>query len=199
MKKNEVGNFLLGRDVFEIKNLSPAKIHNTVFTEYILNRCITVANTAELFTSDISEHDIKETVNKCLSFCAPGPHALVLVVNPKDFGPEKSQRMVDIVKSFSERAFQHSIVFIYGHHTADQETTKGIVELCEGRTYQYKKQDQAGALRVIEDMISKKGWSFLTCDEAITTEIPGPSKPEEQDRDACKITTLLNSIVGESP
>lgn len=164
LRKNKVGNTLLGKDVFEKLNpSSPTKNHNSVFSGYVLDRVITVANTAELFASDLSDNTLKEKVKECVSLCAPGPHALVLVINPEDFDKEKRKRMEGIINSFSDQAFQHSIVFTYKDHKMDKKEYKSITELCRG-TYQYKKQDQTGALKAIEDMISKKEWSVLACD-----------------------------------
>lgn len=166
LRKNKVGNLLLGRDAFEADNLSsPERNHNTVFTGYMPDQVITVANTAELFASDLPDHLIKKRVKECASLCAPGPHALVLVIS-QGFDHEKRRRMEVIMNFFSDQAFQHSIVFIYKDHKTDKQAVQSITKLCGGRTYHYtsKSGEQTHALKAIEDMISKKNWSVMDCE-----------------------------------
>ncbi|XP_076129253.1 GTPase IMAP family member 8-like [Alosa pseudoharengus] len=194
VKKNKVCNSLLDKDVFETEaTTAPTKNHNIAFTRFVQDSVITVAVTGELFTEDLSDQDIKEKVKECVALCAPGPHALVLVVNSQDFA--KRQRMVDIVNSFSEQAFQNSIVFFTDKDPkTDKEEIKSITELCGGRTYQFKKKTRRGALKAIKEIISGNNWSFVTCDkckEKESTETPEPStecsKQQDQDGEPTKI------------
>lgn len=119
---NKIGNLLLGRDTFETKSvLSRGQQRSSArkptafmtFTGCTPEICIFMVNTADVFTPDISDDDLKQKVKECASLCAPGPHALVLVVNAKDFGKVENQKLEKTVNSFSEQAFQHSIAFSY--------------------------------------------------------------------------------------
>lgn len=179
MDTTEVFNLLLGRDRVEMEN-SSAKNYNTGFTGFVLNRCITMVSTADLFTSDISDDDLKQKVKECVSLCAPGPHALLLVINPEDFDEEKRKKLENIVTSFSEEAFQHSIVFTYEEQSQHKALQK-IITGCGGRIYQYSEEDQASALNAIENMISQNSWSYITCDE--TTEMDSNGQKNEDGND----------------
>lgn len=171
-KTNKIGNLLLGRDTFETKSSvlsrdqqrSPAKKPTAfmTFTVYTPETCIFMVNTADVFTPDISD-DLKQKVKECASLCAPGPHALVLVVNPTNFGKVENQKLEKIVNSFSEQAFQHSIAFIYKEQKQHHDELKKIITKCEGGCYQCNKPDQAKALRFIEQMITKNSCRYLTC------------------------------------
>lgn len=181
LRKNVVGNLLLGKDVFEKRtSSSPEKNHSTGFSGYVDGRCITIANTADLFTPVISNDDLKQKVKECVSLCAPGPHALVLVVNAKEFNAEKRQRMELIVESFSEQAFQHSVVFIYKKHERNQEDFKKLTELCQGREFQWHQysmfqgsERQRKALQSIEDIVSENECRYIPCDEQDEYDLTG--------------------------
>ncbi|KAL2082232.1 hypothetical protein ACEWY4_022050 [Coilia grayii] len=162
--KSKVGNTLLGKEVFETKDKSsPAKNHNTAFTGYVLNTYITMVSTAELFTPDLSEEVLKQRIKECASLCAPGPHALALLLDPSDFGEEQSQRMAQILNYFSEEVFNHSIVFFYKETKLENVETEKILASCGGRKHQYKNRNQLEALEAIGEMVVKNDWSFVTC------------------------------------
>lgn len=178
LKTNLVGNFLLGRDVFETSSpSSPEKNHNTEFTGYVLDRVVTVVNTAELFGPDSSYDNINQKVKECLSLCAPGPHALVLAINPNDFDEGKKQRMEDIVKAVSEQAFHHAVIFIYKKSRKSKEDIRKIANLCQERVFQcwhpqyslYQYSEQLGlrkqAFKAIEDVISKNNFKYILCNK----------------------------------
>ncbi|KAL2082233.1 hypothetical protein ACEWY4_022051 [Coilia grayii] len=173
MKKNEIGNFILRRDVFEVRNSSShERNHTTAFTGYVLDRRISVVITAELFSADFSAYVLKQRVKECMTLCAPGPHALVLLINHHDFDEKVRQRMEAIVNFFSENAFQHSIVFLYNNQRDGNKEIKEIITACGGRAYQYSRHDQTGALKVIEEMILGNGWRCLCNDGESPSAVP---------------------------
>ncbi|XP_063060241.1 GTPase IMAP family member 4-like [Engraulis encrasicolus] len=105
VKNNKVGNTLLGKQVFETEDQSsPMTSHNAAFTRYVHYKYITVASPADLFASDLSEDTLRQRVRECTSLCHPGPHALVLVVDPSDFGEQQRWRVTKIINFFSEQA-----------------------------------------------------------------------------------------------
>lgn len=207
LKKNECGNFLLGQEKFETDASTSSAKKNTTFSGCVLDRHITMVNTADLFSPDVSDGDLKLRVRECVSLCAPGPHALVLVVNAKEFNAEKRQRMELIVNSFSDQAFQHSIVFIQKHEIKSKKEIKQLIAFCRGRMYQYpymlshnRRHDQNSAINAIEDMISQNGFSYVTygpfkAEECVTDD---GSKKRSRQRDENTKAVLLNEKLGES-
>ncbi|XP_063059123.1 GTPase IMAP family member 4-like [Engraulis encrasicolus] len=114
LRTSKVGNTLLDKEVFEYKdNSSPGKNHSSAFTGYVRNTHTTVVCPADLFASDFTDITVRQRVKECTSLCHPGPHALVLVVDPSDFREQHRRRMEQIMDFFSEQARKHAIVFIY--------------------------------------------------------------------------------------
>lgn len=163
--RNRVGNTLLGKEVFETKDkISPGKNHSTGFTGYVLNTYISVVSTAEMFSQELSEEVLKKRVRECVSLCAPGPHALVLLVDPGDFGEDHSQRMFQLLDFFSEQVFNHAIVFTYKDTKQENAEIEKILACCGGRKHQHRNKNQVEALEAIGEMVLKNDWSFVTCD-----------------------------------
>lgn len=211
LKKNKLINFLLGKELFETDaSTSLAKNHSSSFSGYVSDRWMTMVNTADLFTPDISDDDLKQKVYECVSFCAPGPHALVLVVDAKGFNAENRQRMELIVNTFSDQAFQHSVVFTQKYETKNNNEIENLTAFCRGRMYQhphlvshcYRKYDQKSAIQAIEDMISENECSYITCapikaEEHLTDE-DGKKRSRQMDKNIKERKALSQTNLGES-
>lgn len=154
-RTTKVGNILLDKKAFE--DFNPDMVH-------MLNKYIEVVLVPDLFASKLSEDTLRQIVKKCMFRCAHGPHALVLVVNPSDFGEQQRRRMEQVMGFFSEKACKHAMVFIYKEEqkqAREKKEIEMIIQSCEGRYHSYTK-NQTEALQAIEEMVSKNGYSPLT-------------------------------------
>lgn len=176
LKKNKVGNLILGTDAFETRNSTcQRKMKNEAITKQVAGQNITVVNTADLFDPQISAPVIRERLKECADLCDPGPHAFVLVMS-SHFSQTDKQRMNDILTFFSEQAFQHSVAFIEEQHReVTNPEIQEIITACKGRTYKYYRSQSYSysAIETIQKMIQENKYSHVTCslhDQADVTE-----------------------------
>ena len=108
---SRVGNFILGRNVFDTKAPPPSVEQlSGRARENVEGRYITLINTPHLFDSSLSEDQFTEQVKECMSLCAPGPHVIVLVIQPDDFTETDRDRLYHILHSLSEEPLKHTLV-----------------------------------------------------------------------------------------
>ncbi|XP_057182966.1 GTPase IMAP family member 7-like [Triplophysa rosa] len=89
-------------------------------TGEVAERDITLVDTPGLFDTDISEENLKHEISKCVNMTAPGPHAIVLVIQPGPFTEEERRSVEKIRAIFGEEADKHTIIlFTHGDELTD--------------------------------------------------------------------------------
>ncbi|KAJ0037019.1 hypothetical protein NL108_014352, partial [Boleophthalmus pectinirostris] len=73
---------------------------------------ITVINTPDLLHPDFTEEELKNKIEEFADASEPGPHVLLLVLQPEDFTSQQQQRLQKVLEMFSENSFDHSMVLI---------------------------------------------------------------------------------------
>ncbi|XP_063344750.1 GTPase IMAP family member 8-like [Pelmatolapia mariae] len=101
---------------------------------------IVVINTPDLLLTKISQDKLKEHVGTCVRLSDPGPHVFLLVLQPEDFTEEHKQRLCRVLQLFSDRSFDHSLIFM---STSREESSfencvthpplKDMIRLCRYR------------------------------------------------------------------
>lgn len=109
---SRVGNFLLGRSAFDSKSL-PDDHHS----ERVTGEDMALINCSYLFQPNLLYFQITEGVKECISLCAPGPHAILLILQHHDFSEDDKHRVKTVLKEFSNQAIKRTIVL-----TTDEET-----------------------------------------------------------------------------
>ncbi|KAJ8345293.1 hypothetical protein SKAU_G00294860 [Synaphobranchus kaupii] len=113
--KSATGNTILGEERFKSE---PCMSSVTGVCEKaqvsVLGRQVTLVDTPGLFDTSLSPEDIKEEIVRCLAMSAPGPHAVLLVVQIGRF-TEEEQRCVELIQTiFQSDAAQYTIL-IFTH------------------------------------------------------------------------------------
>ncbi|ROK38585.1 GTPase IMAP family member 8 [Anabarilius grahami] len=117
-ENNQVGNIILGTTVFHNEApSSSSQQHSVRFSGTVEKRNLAVINTPHLFQSHLLHHEITQRVTECVSWSAPGPHVIILVLQYNDFSEQDRHRVIYVLKLFSEKAIKHTIVL-----TTDEET-----------------------------------------------------------------------------
>uniref|UniRef100_A0A3B3XV93 AIG1-type G domain-containing protein n=1 Tax=Poecilia mexicana TaxID=48701 RepID=A0A3B3XV93_9TELE len=79
--RSSLANTILGKDVFEVKNFtSSAVTHCRSEAQRVHGRSLAVVDTPGVFHSGLSEKEQKREIERCISECAPGPHAFLIVL-----------------------------------------------------------------------------------------------------------------------
>ncbi len=110
-ENRRVANTILGRAALDKEALSYSQQHRVRISGEVEGRNITVFNTL-LLQSDLLHQQLIEAVRECVSQSAPGPHAIVLVLQYKNFSENETerQRVKTVLNLFSEQAMKHTIV-----------------------------------------------------------------------------------------
>nr|XP_023660083.1 immune-associated nucleotide-binding protein 12-like isoform X1 [Paramormyrops kingsleyae] len=128
--KSSAGNVILGEEKFKVSCVPYDATTDCQTEEGNVNgRKITVTDTPGIFDTGRSEKDLKYSIISCLSECAPGPHAFILVLTVGRYTREEKESVKMILKWFGEEALKHTVVlFTHGDELHKNETIKEFVD-----------------------------------------------------------------------
>ncbi|KAI4881090.1 hypothetical protein NFI96_023703, partial [Prochilodus magdalenae] len=163
---SRVGNFILGRSAFDTEAPPPsAEWHNERARGKVERSYITLINTPHLFDPGLSLDQLRVQVTESMSLCAPGPHVLVLVLQPDDFNEEDRDRLNSIFSSLSEEPHKHTLILtthtLQSGSRADpvqENIIKQIITECRNRHFEFSTEPSRSALiEVMENMVKENG------------------------------------------
>ncbi|XP_018543543.2 uncharacterized protein LOC108890939 isoform X1 [Lates calcarifer] len=97
-------------------------------TRTVKGRSITLIDTPGFFDSERSEEDIKPEIMSCITECAPGPHAFLIVLKVDRFTEHEQAVITKILQYFSEDALKYAvIVFTHGDQLPKGKTIQDFV------------------------------------------------------------------------
>nr|XP_023670735.1 immune-associated nucleotide-binding protein 7-like [Paramormyrops kingsleyae] len=141
--KSSAGNVILGEEKFKVSS-DPNSVTIDCQTEErnINGWKLAVTDTPGIFDTGRSEKDVKYSIISCLTECAPGPHAFILVLRVGRHTKEEKESVRKILKWFGEEALKHTIVlFTHGDELPKNQTIKEYVEKDEDLKGLVKKCD----------------------------------------------------------
>uniref|UniRef100_A0A8C6UZN4 AIG1-type G domain-containing protein n=1 Tax=Neogobius melanostomus TaxID=47308 RepID=A0A8C6UZN4_9GOBI len=120
-QRSAVGNLLLENDAFDLNTncKSSLKIGGP-----LQEKKISVINTPDLLQADLTADRLAEFLKEIADNSAPGPHVFLLVLQPEDFTEQHQSRLQSVLESFSEQAYNHSLVLI----STPRAETPGFME-----------------------------------------------------------------------
>ncbi|XP_078020754.1 GTPase IMAP family member 7-like isoform X1 [Epinephelus lanceolatus] len=142
--KSSLANTILGEAKFKINNLNDLETQcSPAETKTINGRSITVIDTPGFFDTERSE---KREIVRCITECAPGPHAFLIVLKVEKFTEQEKAVITQICEYFSEDALNYAvIVFTHGdqlpegmkmdEYVKQSEGLSGLVKKCGGRCH----------------------------------------------------------------
>ncbi|RXN24100.1 GTPase IMAP family member 7-like isoform X1 [Labeo rohita] len=120
-----VGNFILGRAAFDSE--APPDVVERVAGR-LKDRHVIIINSPQLLQTNISDHQITQTVRECVHLSDPGPHVIGLLLKHEPCSAEDQERVEKVLLSFSERVYQHTM------------TLEDIEKMNDGRHLDYAKE-----------------------------------------------------------
>lgn len=76
---------------------------------------VSVVDTPGLFDTFLPEDAVKREISKCINMSAPGPHAILLVINVGPFSAEERDAVKKVEEIFGEGAWKYTIIlFTHG-------------------------------------------------------------------------------------
>ncbi|TKS93029.1 GTPase IMAP family member 7 [Collichthys lucidus] len=127
--KSNLANTIFGEDVFKIchtANSGTGKCQAE--TKSVNGRSITLIDTPGFFDTDKPQEDLKPEIVGCITECAPGPHAFLILLKVEKFTEQEEAVIHKICQCFSEDALKYAvIVFTHGDNLPKGEKIEDFV------------------------------------------------------------------------
>uniref|UniRef100_A0A3P9CZS6 AIG1-type G domain-containing protein n=1 Tax=Maylandia zebra TaxID=106582 RepID=A0A3P9CZS6_9CICH len=187
--KSHLGNNILGEELFatyDSPNSGTMKCQTE--TKTVSGRSITLIDTPGFFDTGRSEEDLKPEIMSCMTECAPGPHAFLIVLRVGKFTEHEQAVVTKIVQSFSDEALKYAVVvFTHGDQlkknmkiedfVSQNKNLSDLVSKCDGRchvfdnehwnnnqpnNYRSNQFQLEELLKTIEKMVVEKNGGYYT-------------------------------------
>ncbi|XP_029310759.1 uncharacterized protein LOC115023694 [Cottoperca gobio] len=139
--KSNLANTMFGEKLFSTNhspNSGTSKCQAE--TKCINGRSITLIDTPGFFDVGRSEQEMKPEIVRCITECAPGPHAFLIVLKVEKFTEQEKAVISKICQYFSEDALKYAVVvFTHGNQLPKGMTIEKFVSLNENLSDLVKK------------------------------------------------------------
>ncbi|XP_019111401.2 GTPase IMAP family member 7-like [Larimichthys crocea] len=127
--KSSLANTIFREEMFQIGHtVNSETIKCQAGTESVNERSITLIDTPGFFDTNKSEDEMKREIVRCITECAPGPHAFLIVFKVEKFTEQEQAVVNKINKYFSEEAFKYAtVVFTHGDQLKEGQTIEDFV------------------------------------------------------------------------
>ncbi|XP_051501962.1 GTPase IMAP family member 8-like [Myxocyprinus asiaticus] len=124
--KSSVGNLLLGRNAFDTE--APRLFQDCVKIArgQIEEQRISVVNTPCLFDRQVPEIQITQALKLCVALSTPGPHVLLLILQPDTLAEKNRNLMTKTLNSWSDHAQKHTIVLLMKRPKKSSATSSNV-------------------------------------------------------------------------
>ncbi|XP_005797852.1 GTPase IMAP family member 7-like [Xiphophorus maculatus] len=176
--KSATGNTILGREAFE-SDLSPSSLTAECHkARGVVNGCnVAVIDTPGLFDTNFTQEDVLKKIKMCISLCAPGPHAFLVVLELGRFTQEEKDTVKMIQDTFGEDAQRYTMVlFTHGDQLKNQTIEnfisesldlRALIDKCQSRYHIFNNEikdlkQTYLLLDKIEEMVAANGGGYYT-------------------------------------
>ncbi|XP_060760175.1 uncharacterized protein LOC132870524 isoform X2 [Neoarius graeffei] len=184
-----VGNRILGTTAFGTEgSRHSVSLQCERVRGHVKGRSITIVNAPHLFQQNLSNHQFTQCIQECASLSDPGPHVIMLIVQPEDFTEADKRRVDRILSDLSEDAHNYTMVLttknieIGTSVDQDQETVlQEIIAECNYKHLNFSECSQDALLKKMEEMV-KVNKGNLICEIYEEADSAVSQKPSEQFR-----------------
>ncbi|XP_038559184.1 GTPase IMAP family member 8-like [Micropterus salmoides] len=169
-ERSSVGNFILGETKFNTEEEPDRCLRER---GRLKEKKIVLINTPDLLHPNISEHKLTEHVTNCVRLSDPGPHVFLLVLQPEDFTEKHKLRLCRVLKLFSDRSFDHSLVLISTLRREvpglmdkymEQPPLKDLIRKCGYRYLKQKNLELPELLTRLDQIVKENNGEHVSCD-----------------------------------
>ncbi|RVE60254.1 hypothetical protein OJAV_G00179150 [Oryzias javanicus] len=228
--KSSLAKNIIGEKRFEVNHSATSGTSKCkAESKSLSQRSITFVDTPGFFdNTGRSEEDMKREIVKCITECAPGPHAFLIVLKVEKYTAQEKAVVEKMTQYFPEDAFRFTVVlFTHGDQLPEETTIKEfvqksealshLVEKCSGRCHvvdnKYWNNSQQEDYRSntfqikelfnsIDKIVEVNNKGYYTSDmlHAVTTKLEKEKArlPPEESPQKAK-EALIDSIMEETP
>ncbi|XP_048851878.1 uncharacterized protein LOC125720459 isoform X2 [Brienomyrus brachyistius] len=176
--KSATGNTILGKKKFTSKtSKNSVTMSCAKAKEEVAGRKMSVVDTPGLFNTKLSKEDLMKKITECVSLCAPGPHAFLVLLQVGRFTQEEQEALNIIQEVFGPESARYTMVlFTHGdvlgeaaeRFLSGDKKINEFIEKCQGGYHVFNNKDVWNASQVtdlldkIEEMIEKNGGGHYT-------------------------------------
>uniref|UniRef100_I3JM82 AIG1-type G domain-containing protein n=1 Tax=Oreochromis niloticus TaxID=8128 RepID=I3JM82_ORENI len=187
--KSHLGNTILGEELFATyPSPNSGTIECQTETKTVSGRSITLIDTPGFFDTGRSEADLNSEIMSCMTECAPGPHAFLIVLRVDKFTEHEQAVITKTVQYFSDEALKYAVVvFTHGDQldenlkiedfVSQNKNLSDLVSKCGGRchvfdnkhwnnnqpnNYRSNQFQVEELLKTIEKMVAERNGGYYT-------------------------------------
>ncbi|KAL0198980.1 hypothetical protein M9458_007520, partial [Cirrhinus mrigala] len=124
------------------------------------NRHVMVINSPQLLQTNVSDHQITQTVRECVNLSDPGPHVIVLLLKHDQCSTEDQEHV-------EKRVFQHTMVISTQEPTETDDILQKIIQKCANRHFRLQRSSSPDdLLQAFEDIVQMNDGCHLVCTKA---------------------------------
>ncbi|XP_034547371.1 GTPase IMAP family member 8-like [Notolabrus celidotus] len=171
-ERSSVGNFILRETEFNTEEEPDGCLK---VRRQMKEKDIVLINTPDLLSPHISEDRLTEHVTDCVRLSDPGPHVFLLVLQPEDFSEEHKLRLCRVLKLFSDRSFDHSLILIsspreQGSKYTQYSPLKDMIRECRYRYVERMNLELPELLTRLDQIVKEHYGEHVSCDVFMDTE-----------------------------
>ncbi|XP_026109552.1 GTPase IMAP family member 8-like [Carassius auratus] len=183
-----VGNFILGRAAFD-SEAAPDVVERV--GGRLKDRHLMIINSPQLLQTNISDHQITQTVRECVFLSDPGPHVILLLLKHEQCSTEDQERVEKVLLSFSEQVYQHTMVLSTQETTETNDILQKIIQKCANGHFSLQRSSSPeDLLQMFEEIVKMNDGRHLECAEAAQCFIV-----EQQTTDKLSEDVKLNLVM----
>ncbi|XP_071372051.1 GTPase IMAP family member 7-like [Centroberyx affinis] len=144
--RSSAGNTILGETVFKINHSADLQTIRQAKSRSVEGRSFTLIDTPRFFDTDNSEEQLQPEIVRCITECAPGPHAFLIVLKVEQFTHQEEEVITKMTQYFSPDVFRYAaVLFTHGEQLPEgmtiqqfvnqSEALSDLVEKCGGRCH----------------------------------------------------------------
>ncbi|KAF7643096.1 hypothetical protein LDENG_00245160 [Lucifuga dentata] len=174
--KSSLANTIFGETVFNIDHSANSGTSVCqAATRSVNGRSITLIDTPGFFDTDQPEKEQESEIVRCITECAPGPHAFLIVLKVEKFTEQEKDVIAKVCKLFSEEAVKYAaVVFTHGN-----QLPKGV-----------KIEEFVSENKGLSDLVKKCGGRCHVTDSTLWNN----NQQDDYRSNRFQVTELLNTI-----
>ncbi|XP_036416779.1 GTPase IMAP family member 4-like [Colossoma macropomum] len=178
-ENRRVGNFILRSKAFNTEApLSSVEQYSEKAREKAEGRDITLINTPQLFDTELSDEELSQRVKECMTLCDPGPHVIMLVIQPGDFTEADRNQLNHIFRYLSDDALKYTMVLTtekpQSGSSVDPGEESGSEEIIERIKWYFDLESESShsaLMEKMEKMIKENGGDHFQWEEFMMAQL----------------------------